>query len=327
VEDGDPPSETEDGLAELDVVTGGAGFIGSHLVRALLERGRRVRIFDNLSTGSRERIADVLERHGDRCSFLEEDLRDLDALRRALDGAEVVYHQGAVPSVPRSVADPLTSNAANVDGTLNLLLAARDAGVRKVVYASSSSVYGDSDVMPKHEELPMNPLSPYAITKCIGEMYGRVFSDLWGVPTVGLRYFNVFGPAQDPESQYAAVIPRFVTAMLAGEAPTIHGDGEQSRDFTYVENVVEANLAAAVSEATGIAANVACGDRFSLNQLVETLNRILGTDIAPEHGPPRPGDVRHSQADVSLARRAIGFQPKVGFEEGLRRTVEWFRSS
>jgi UDP-glucose 4-epimerase len=229
--------------------------------------------------------------------------------------------------VPRSVNDPIASNAANVDGTLNVFVAARDAGVRKVVYASSSSIYGDSKELPKHEGMPFNPLSPYAITKCVGEMYGRVFSSLYGLGTVGLRYFNVFGPAQDPKSQYAAVIPKFITALLKGESPTVHGDGEQSRDFTFIDNVVDANQCAARSEASGIAVNVACGDRYTLNQLVASLNEILGTSIAAEHGPPRPGDVKHSQAAIDRAAEAIGFAPKVGFEEGLRRTVEFFRDA
>jgi nucleoside-diphosphate-sugar epimerase len=310
---------------DLDVVTGGAGFIGSHLSRALLRSGRRVRVLDNLATGSRERVEPLLEEFGGRCEFLEADIRDLETCRDAFEGAEVVYHQAAVPSVPRSVKDPLTSNAANVDGTLNVLVAARDRGVAKVVYASSSSVYGNSDVLPKHEGLPLNPASPYAVTKCAGELYGRVFADLWSLPTVGLRYFNVFGPSQDPASQYAAVIPRFVTALLKGEPPTIYGDGEQSRDFTYIDNVVQANRRAAESPASGISANVACGDRFTLKHLVATLNEILGTRIDPVHAEPRPGDVRHSQADISLARRSFGFEPSVGFEEGLRRTVAWFR--
>lgn len=309
----------------FDVVTGGAGFIGSHLARALVERGRSVRIVDDLSTGKRERLAGLLAERGDACELYEQDIRDLDALQRIFDGAEYVYHQAALPSVPRSVNDPVSSNSANVDGTLNVFVAARDAGVRKVVYASSSSVYGDSKELPKHEGMPFAPLSPYAITKCVGEMYGQVFSRLYGLGTVGLRYFNVFGPAQDPASQYAAVIPKFITAMLAGESPTIHGDGEQSRDFTFIENVVEANLAAARSEATGIAVNVACGERYTLNQLVAFLNEILGTGIRAVHGDPRPGDVKHSQASIARAAEAIGFAPKVGFQDGLRATVGFYR--
>jgi UDP-glucose 4-epimerase len=309
----------------FDLVTGGAGFIGSHLSRTLLEQGRRVRILDDLSTGDRARIEALVEQHGDRCEFRLHDLRDLEATRKALEGARLVFHQAALPSVPRSVADPITSNQANVDGTLNLFLAARDAKAKKVVYASSSSVYGDSEQLPKHEGMPTRPLSPYAVTKCTGELYGSVFAELYQLPTVGLRYFNVFGPSQDPESQYAAVIPRFLTRLLAGKAPTVYGDGEQSRDFTYIDNVVSANLLAAESTASGLSLNVACGERFTLNELLSALNRILGTSIEASYEAVRPGDVRHSQADISLARRVIGFEPTLGFEEGLRATVEWFR--
>lgn len=310
----------------IDVVTGGAGFIGSHLCRALLEAGRSVRIVDNLATGDRARLKGLLEHYGNRCAFLEQDIREIEGLRKAFEGAEVVYHQAAVPSVPRSVADPVTSNTANVDGTLNVFLAARDAGVRKVVYASSSSIYGDSPTLPKHEGMPLNPLSPYAVTKCAGEMYGRIFTQIYELPTVGLRYFNIFGPSQDPTSQYAAVIPRFLTAMLEGRRPTIFGDGEQSRDFTYVANAVAANLMAADADTAGLCMNVACGERFTLNQLVTSLNEILGTELDPRYEPPRPGDVKHSEADISRARELIGYEPKVGFREGLRRTAEWFRS-
>lgn len=311
----------------FDIVTGGAGFIGSHLCRTLLERGRSIRILDDLSTGDRARLADVETAHGDRCEFRETDVRDVDALHDAFRGAEVVYHQAAVPSVPRSVRDPATSNAANVDGTLNVFIAARDAGVRKVVYASSSSVYGDSEELPKRESMPMRPLSPYAVTKAVGEMYATVFARIYGLPTVGLRYFNVFGPSQDPTSQYAAVIPRFITRMLRGEPPVIYGDGEQSRDFTFVENAVAANLAAAASEASGVAVNVACGERFTLNRVVEILNGILDKQLEAVHEDPRPGDVRHSQADVALAAETLGYRPGVGFEEGLARTVDWYRGS
>jgi UDP-glucose 4-epimerase len=310
----------------LSVVTGGAGFIGSHLARALAAEGGRVRIVDNLSTGQQERVDRLFAEHGDRIEFRAEDVCDAAALAAAFDGAKFVYHQAALPSVPRSVNDPVASNASNVDGTLNVFVAARDAGVKKVVYASSSSVYGDSRELPKREAMPFNPLSPYAVTKCVGEMYGSVFSRLYGLGTVGLRYFNVFGPAQDPTSQYAAVIPRFITRMLNGDSPVVFGDGEQSRDFTFIDNVVEANQCAARSEATGIAVNVACGARYTLNQLVAQLNEILGTRIEPRYEATRPGDVKHSQAAIDLARKALGFVPKVGFEEGLRQTVEFFRS-
>ena len=309
----------------FDVVTGGAGFIGSHLSRSLAGQGRRVRILDDLSTGQKQRIEGLLQAHGDLCEFRQQDIRDLDALNDSFAGAETIYHQAALPSVPRSVNDPVSSNAANVDGTLNVFVAARDAGVRKVVYASSSSIYGDSKELPKHVGMPFNPLSPYAITKCVGEMYGGVFSRLYGLETVGLRYFNVFGPSQDPKSQYAAVIPRFITAMLKGESPVIYGDGEQSRDFTFVADVVAANRCAARSTASGIAINIACGNRYSLNRLVEILNAILEQQIQPEYTDPRAGDVKHSQARVSSAAEAIGFTASVGFEEGLRETLEFFR--
>lgn len=309
----------------VDVVTGGAGFIGSHLSRALAAQGRRVRVVDNLSTGKQERVDALLAEHGDRIEFRSDDIRDAAAVAAACEGAEFVYHQAALPSVPRSVNDPVASNAANVDGTLNVFVAARDAGVKKVVYASSSSIYGDSKELPKHEGMAFNPKSPYAITKCVGEMYGDVFSRLYGLGTVGLRYFNVFGPAQDPTSQYAAVIPRFITALLKGEPPTIYGDGEQSRDFTFIDNVVAANQCAAQSAASGIAVNVACGARYTLNHLVEQLNEILGTDVRPVHDDPRVGDVKHSQASVDRAREEIGFVPKVDFVDGLRQTVEFFR--
>ena len=311
----------------FDVVTGGAGFIGSHLSRSLVKQGRRVRIVDDLSTGQKQRIADLLEGYGDLCEFREQDIKDLAALNDSFAGAEVVYHQAALPSVPRSVNDPVASNAANVDGTLNVFVAARDAGVRKVVYASSSSVYGDSRELPKRETMPFNPLSPYAITKCVGEMYGAVFSRLYGLGTVGLRYFNVFGPAQDPASQYAAVIPRFITRLLKDEPPVIYGDGEQSRDFTFIDNVVAANQCAARAEASGIAVNVACGQRYTLNQLVEALNEILDRAIQPVYEDPRPGDVKHSQAAIERAAEAIGFAPQVDFREGLRATVDFFRGA
>ena len=304
------------------LVTGGAGFIGSNIVRALLERGAAVRVFDNLATGRRPNLEDV----ADRIELIEADLRDAEALPRAVRGVEAIFHQGALPSVPRSVADPLASHDVNATGTLRLLLAAREAGVRRFVYASSSSVYGGTPTLPKAEELPTNPLSPYAISKLAGEQYCRVFARLYGLETVSLRYFNIFGPRQDPASEYAAVIPKFITAMARGESPLINGDGTQSRDFTYVDNAVQANLRAA--EAPGVGGevfNVACGQRFSLLELVGALNWILGTSIEPRFGPPAPGDVKHSQADISRARRLLGYEPAVGFEEGLARAVAWYR--
>jgi UDP-glucose 4-epimerase len=310
---------------DLDVVTGGAGFIGSHLARALLARGGRVRVIDDFSSGKRENLSQPSREFGDRLEVCEHDIRELEPLRRLFAGARVVYHQAAVTSVGRSVADPANTNAANVGGSLNVLLAARDAGARKVVYASSSSVYGDTEVLPKHERLRPHPLSPYAISKLAGELYAETFGRIFGVPTFGLRYFNVFGPRQDPNSEYAAVIPRFITRLLDGEPPVIFGDGEQTRDFTYIENVVSANLLAAESPARDIAANIGCGDRFSLKQLAGVLGEILGTAVEPVYQAPRPGDVRDSQADISLARESIGYAPQVDFREGLRRTAAWFR--
>jgi nucleoside-diphosphate-sugar epimerase len=304
------------------LVTGGAGFIGSHLVEALLERGLEVRVVDDLSTGRLQNLEPFL----DRIDFRESDIRDEAAMRKAVQGVEVVLHQAALPSVQRSVEAPLLVNEVNVGGTLNLLECARGAGVRRFVYAASSSAYGDSETLPKKETQPPRPKSPYAVTKLVGEHYCSVYSHVFGLDTISLRYFNVFGPRQDPGSDYAAVIPIFVTRLLAGEAPTIHGDGDQSRDFTYIENVVEGNLlAAAAQKGGGAVVNLACGDRYTLNRLYATLQELTGTRIEARHGPPRPGDVRHSQADVAEARRLLGYETKVSFREGLKRTVEWFR--
>jgi UDP-glucose 4-epimerase len=302
------------------LVTGGAGFIGSHLAEALLRRGDDVRIVDNFATGRRsslERLEGV--------ELVEGDLRSYERAHAAVKGCEVVFHQAAMPSVPRSVQDPLTSSAVNVEGTLNVLLASRDESVRRLVFASSSSIYGKNPELPKHEGMTPLPISPYAVAKLAGEGFCRSFHEVFGLETVALRYFNVFGPHQDPQSQYAAVIPKFITAIAAGEAPLIHGDGEQSRDFTYIDNVVEANLLAADSDSgLGEAFNVAYGDRFSLNHLVGEICSILGADVAPEHGPDRPGDVKHSLADISRAREQLGFDPAVDFREGLERTIEFF---
>jgi len=309
----------------FDVVTGGAGFIGSHISRGLLRRGRTVKVVDNLSSGRLENIADIRNRFSDSFEFVQADIRDLEMIRNLLKGAQVVYHQAAIPSVQRSVEDPVQSNGANIDGTLNVFLAARDAGVERVVFASSSSVYGDSEILPKRESMQVDPISPYAVAKYTNELYGRVFSKIYGLPCIGLRYFNVFGPYQDPGSDYAAVIPKFITRMLRGEGPIIFGDGEQSRDFTYVENIVSANFCAASSQAEGLSVNVACGERYSLNQLVERLNSILGTRFQPSYEQPRPGDVKHSLAAVEEAEKQIGFEPSIGFMEGLRRTVDWYR--
>ena len=300
------------------LVTGGAGFIGSNLARALLERGDEVRVLDNFSTGNRRNI-DPLD-----AELVEGDLRSYERVAAAVNGVEVVFHQGALPSVPRSIQDPLTSSAVNVEGTLNVLLAARDAGVRRVVFASSSSVYGDAPGMPRRESQPLAPIAPYAVSKLAAEQYCMVANRVFGLETVALRYFNVFGEYQDPLSGYAAVIPKFIRIMLDGQRPTIFGDGETSRDFTHVENVVEANLAAAAEPAAaGRVMNIAIGSSHTLNDLVRTLRRLLDSDIEPDYAPPRPGDVSESLADVSLARDVIGYEPSVAFEEGLERTIAW----
>ncbi|MGE3272053.1 MAG: SDR family oxidoreductase [Chloroflexota bacterium] len=304
------------------LVTGGAGFIGSSLARAVVERGNEVRVLDNFLTGSDENLADLPD-----VEVVRGDIRDLDGLRVAMKGVERVLHQAAVPSVARSLKDPLLSNEANITGTLNVLLAARDAGVPRVVFASSSSVYGDTPTLPKVETMTPSPLSPYAVTKLTGEHYLKVFHRLYGLETVALRYFNVFGPRQDPTSDYAAVIPLFINKIARGEVPHIHGDGTQSRDFTYIDNVVQANLRAA--EAPGVGGevfNVACGQRYTLLDLVAALNTILGTNVHPTFGPDRPGDVKHSLADISKARQMLGYEPSATFEEGLERTVAWGRA-
>jgi nucleoside-diphosphate-sugar epimerase len=304
------------------LVTGGAGFIGSHIAEALVKRGETVRVLDNLITGKKENLASFSR----DVSFLEGDIRDLETCRRAAAGADHVLHQAALPSVPRSVEDPLLTNGINITGTLNLLLAARDAGARSFVLASSSSVYGDDPRMPKREGQEGRPLSPYAISKLAGEKYCAVFHDLFGMKTVALRYFNVFGPRQDPLSQYAAVIPLFITKVLGGERPVIYGDGKQSRDFTYVENVVEANILAAESAAAGgETLNIACGERLTVKALLASVNEVLGTDVEPVHADPRPGDIKHSTADVAKARRILGFEPRVPFMDGLRATVAWYK--
>ena len=310
----------------LRLVTGGAGFIGSHVAARLLEDGHRVRVLDNLSTGRQSNL-DLLQRtYGERFEPILGDIRDRDVCRRACDGVEFVFHQAALASVQRSIENPADSTAVNVLGTVNVFTAAREAGVRRVVAASSSSVYGDTPTLPKHEEMPTLPRSPYAANKLAGEHMARVFAGTMGLETVSLRYFNVFGPRQDPNSAYAAVIPLFITALMKGDRPTIFGDGTQSRDFTYIDNVVDANLRASTcADGTGEAVNVACGDRFSLLDLLDQLGRIIGKKADPQFLPPRAGDVLHSQASIEKARRLFGFQPGIGFEEGLRRTVEHFR--
>lgn len=304
-------------------VTGGAGFIGSHLVEELLRRGKTVRIVDNFSTGRRQNLPPA-----GSAEVIEGDVADPDVARRAAAGAAVILHQAAIPSVPRSVEDPASSNRANVEGTLQILLAARDAGVKRVVFAGSSSVYGNAAALPKREDMRPQPLSPYALQKYVGEEYCRLFTELYGLETVVTRYFNVFGPRQNPGSPYSGVISLFVDAMLAGKSPRIHGDGGQTRDFTYVGDVVRGVLLAA--EKPGVAGrvmNVAAGGRVSLLELVRTLQVILGTDVDPILGPPRTGDVRDSQADIAEARRLLGFEPETPFADGLKQTVAWFRET
>jgi nucleoside-diphosphate-sugar epimerase len=303
----------------LYVVTGGAGFIGSHLTETLLARGERVRVVDSLITGHTRNI-----RQG--ADFLQGDLADPEVAKRGIEGADYVLHQAAIPSVPRSVQDPVTSNRANIDATLNVLVAARDAKVKRLVYAASSSAYGNAAALPKREDMPTAPLSPYALQKLVGEEYLKLFTSLYGLETVSIRYFNVFGPRQDPGSPYSGVISLFITKLLAGERPKIYGDGGQTRDFTYVANVVDGVLRACTADgASGQVINVATGGRISLNDLFATLQTIIGGDLKPEYLPERAGDVRDSQADIGKAQRILGYAPVVSFEEGLRRTVDWYR--
>jgi len=309
---------------EKYLVTGGAGFIGSNLCRKLVSQGCFVRVIDNLLTGKKSNLADIIE----QIEFVQADMGDESAARSAMQGIDVVLHQGALPSVPRSVDDPAATHRHCVDATFTLLLAARDAGVKRFVYAASSSAYGDSERLPKVETMPAQPLSPYAVGKLAGEYYCSVFYSVFGLETISLRYFNVFGRNQDPKSQYAAVIPAFVTAILQGRRPTVFGDGEQSRDFTYIENVVEANLLAARAKRTcGDVLNVACGRAVTVNEIIDMINDSLGTEIKPIYAPPRRGDVRHSLADVSLAERTIGYKPVVAFREGLDKAIGWYRKN
>jgi len=307
--------------ARTALVTGGAGFIGGHLVERLVADGWRVRVLDDFSTGRDVNLAGVAR----EIELLRGDIRDTDLLPHALRGVEVVFHQAAMASVPRSVAEPIRTNSVNVDGTLGVLEAARHAGVRRVVYAASSSAYGDTPVLPKIETMPAAPLSPYALQKYVGEVYCRLYTELYGLETVALRYFNVYGPRQDPKSEYAAVIPKFITACLRGEAPTIFGDGEQTRDFTMVYDAVQANLLAAdAPRAAGMVCNVAAGARTSLNQLFEAIRAETGSSVKPRYAPPREGDVRDSLASLERPRELLGYEPRVSLREGLRITIESF---
>ena len=311
-------------LSGIALVTGGAGFIGSHIARALVEQGVRVRIIDNLSTGYLDNIGEVGE-----VDFINGSINDSDALKRALEDVEVVFHQAAIPSVPRSINYPIETHDASVNGTFSLLLAARDCKVRRVVYAASSSVYGDQAESPKRETMRPDPLSPYAVAKLVGEYYCQVFTRSYGLETVSLRYFNVFGPRQDPGSQYSGVISRFILSLESGEQPVIYGDGEQTRDFTYVSNVVDANLVAAQArEASGKVFNVANGESISINEVLETLKKLTGrTEIHARYAEPRPGDVRDSLADLNAAKSLLGYAPTVGLEAGLRLTLDWWKTS
>jgi nucleoside-diphosphate-sugar epimerase len=305
------------------LVTGGAGFIGSHLAEELLRRGETVRVVDNLSTGKRQNIAHIRS-----VEFIEGDLADLDVARRAVEGIDYVLHQAAIPSVPRSVEDPITSNRANIDASLNVLVAARDAGVKRVVYAGSSSAYGNTPTLPKVETMTPAPLSPYALQKLVAEQYCQMFTRLYGLQTVTTRYFNVFGPRQDPSSPYSGVISIFISALCERRRPTIYGDGEHTRDFTYVANVVDGVLRACTADnASGEVINVATSGRISLNTLFNTIRSLVGSTVEPIYAEPRAGDVKDSQADISKAKRVPGYQPSVTFEAGLAKTVEWYRSS
>ncbi len=306
------------------LVTGGAGFIGSNIVEELVRQGAQVRVIDNFATGKLENLRPFK----DRIDFQEVDICDLEALKKAVRGADYVLHQAAIPSVPKSVIDPITSHNADLTGTLHVLWAAREAGVKRLVYAASSSAYGENPELPKREEMPSRAISPYGLMKYVGEEYCRLFTELYGLETVSLRYFNVFGPRQDPSSQYSGVLSRFITAMLAGKRPVIFGDGEQSRDFTFVANVVQGNLLACHSPgAAGKMYNLACGQRVTLNQVVAQLNSILGTTLEPIYEPSRVGDIKHSLAEISRAKADLKYAPSVQFEEGLRLTVDWYRQN
>lgn len=311
-------------MANTYLVTGGAGFIGSNIARQLVSMGKTVRVLDNFATGRHSNLAGI----EDKIDLIEGDIANLSMAQAACEGVDYVLHQAALPSVPRSINDPLATNYANITGTLTMLTAARDRGVKRFVYAASSSAYGNAPFAVKTEDLPANPLSPYALTKYVGEVYARQFYDFYGLATISLRYFNVFGPYQDPKSQYAAVIPRFILTMLKGGSPLIYGDGNQSRDFTFVANNVAANIAAAgTSAGAGEMCNIACGDSVTLNELVQMLNEILGTDIKPIYQEARTGDVKHSRAGLQKAKRLFGYEPKISFKEGLKETVAWYKQN
>ena len=313
-----------DSLMRKFLVTGGAGFIGSNTCKKLVSQGCFVRVVDNLLTGKKSNLASII----DKIEFIEADMGDAEVAHSAMKGIDVVLHQGALPSVPRSVDDPAATHRHCVDATFTLLLAARDAGVKRFVYAASSSAYGDTPTLPKVETMSPNPLSPYAAAKLVGEYYCSVFYEVFGLETISLRYFNVFGPQQDPTSQYAAAIPAFVTAILKDEPPTIYGDGEQSRDFTYIDNVVEANLLAARAKQTkGEVINVACGQAVTVNVIIDMVNEVVGKNIKPTYDPSRPGDVKHSLADITLAQKLIGFKPIVSFKQGLELAIRWYREN
>lgn len=313
------------GLSGIAMVTGGAGFVGSHIASGLLTGGARVRILDDLSTGHRENIDEI----GGDIDFIQGSVADEQLLEKALENVELIFHEAAIPSVPRSVEAPRQTHIASVDGTFSLLLAARNAGVKRVVYAASSSAYGDQPTLPKSEQMAPDPLSPYAVAKLVGEYYCKVFTRVYGLETVSLRYFNVFGPRQDPGSQYSGVVSRFISALTTNQRPVIYGDGEQSRDFTYIDNVVAANLSAAsAAGAAGKVINVANGKRVTLNELLSELKQLTGkTDVTAEYREPRVGDVRHSLADISMARELLGYQSKVDLREGLHRTLDWWKTS